>query len=94
MPSRHTVTSTFWPTLPARIRSCTSRESSTFLPLTAVMTSPGLAPAFSAGEPAMTLATSAPLSGALLPSVLDISGVSGCIWMPMYGRRTCPVWIS
>jgi len=40
------------------------------------------------------LATSAPFSGAFLPRLFDISGVTSCMRMPMYGRLTWPVWIS
>ena len=91
LPSRSSEMSTFSPMLSRPIELRRLPASLTGRPLTAVMTSPALMPAFSAAEPSTTCDTSAPcvLSGRSM--LCAISGVSVWMFTPSTPRFTVAV---
>ena len=90
LPSRTMDTGTSRPT--GVLATAFGRRSArvTFSPLNSTMTSPGLRPAFSAGEPSVTLDTSAPADSESL-RLLARSAVTGWMATPSQPRTTRPV---
>ena len=89
LPSRTTTTGTSLPTRASATRLGRSPDFATFFPANSTMMSPGFTPALSAGEPATTDATRAPVASFRLKPLAS-SLVRGWTDTPSQPRSTLP----